>query len=214
MNWRGIFVKKIMRVLFFSIIIMLTVISCQSEEEKQQHAMMLEFTKVGDKIVMASFESLSGNLKAAACTGGIANAISFCNVNALPLTDSLSKTFNAKIKRSSLKLRNLSNQPDSLEAYMLDLYAQILKMKKPMVGKTLLANNNDVRYFAPIILKSQCLKCHGVIGQDVTDETYAIIKEHYPNDDAVDFEEGDLRGIWSINFGKIDELKKSTKEAE
>ena len=203
-----------MRILLFSIVIMLTVISCQSDEEKQQQAIMKEFTAVGDKIAMASFESLSGNLKAAASTGGIANAIQFCNMNALPLTDSLSKTFNAKIKRSSLKLRNLGNQPDSLEAYMLDLYAQILKMKKPMVGKTLLTNNNDVRYFAPIILKSQCLKCHGVIGQDVKNETYAIIKEHYPNDAAVDFKEGDLRGIWSINFGNIDELEKSTEETE
>ena len=167
-----------MRILLFSIVIMLTVISCQSDEEKQQQAIMKEFTVVGDKIAMASFESLSGNLKAAASTGGIANAIQFCNMNALPLTDSLSKTFNAKIKRSSLKLRNPGNQPDSLEAYMLDLYAQILKMKKPMVGKTLLANNGDVRYFAPIILKSQCLKCHGTVGQEIANDTYTLIKEH------------------------------------
>lgn len=77
-----------------------------------------------------------------------------------------------------------------------------------MVGKTLLANNSDVRYFAPILLKSQCLKCHGIIGQDIKDETYSIIKEHYPNDQAVGYQEGQLRGIWSINFGNIDELEK------
>ena len=169
---------------------------------------MQEFTEVGNSIAKASFESLSGNLKAAASNGGIANAIQYCNMNALPLTDSLSKIFNAKIKRRSLKLRNPSNQPDSLEAYMLDLYLQIEKMRKPMVSKTLLAKNNEVRYFAPIILKSQCLKCHGVVGEDITDETYAIIKEHYPGDQAVGFREGELRGIWSINFGDIDELEK------
>jgi len=200
-----------MRAKLISIVAMLTVISCQSDEEKQQQAIMKEFTVVGDKIAMASFESLSGNLKAAASNGGITNAIQFCNMNALPLTDSLSKTFNAKIKRSSLKLRNPGNQPDSLEAYMLDLYQQIQKMKKPMVGKTLLANNGDLRYFAPIMLKSKCLKCHGVIGQDIKDETYAIIKEHYPIDQAVGFQEGELRGIWSINFGNIEELEKSTE---
>ena len=203
--------KNQMRPILISIVAMLTVISCQSDEEKQQQAIMKECTVVGDKIAMASFESLSGNLKAAASNGGITNAIQFCNMNALPLTDSLSKTFNAKIKRSSLKLRNPGNQPDSLEAYMLDLYLQIQKMKKPMVGKTLLANNGDVRYFAPIMLKSQCLKCHGVIGQDIKDETYAIIKEHYPIDQAVGFQEGELRGIWSINFGNIEELEKSTE---
>ena len=203
-----------MRTLLFSIVIMLTVMACQSDEEKHQQAIMKEFTEVGNEIAMVSFESLSGNLKAAASSGGIANAISFCNVNALPLTDSLSKNFNAKIKRSSLKLRNPNNQPDSLEAYMLDLYQQILKMKKPMVGKALLTTTNEVRYFAPIMLKSQCLKCHGQVGQDIANDTYTLIKEHYPDDQAVDFQEGDLRGIWSINFGNIDDLKKSVDNAE
>ena len=200
-----------MRSLLLTTLVLLFLVSCKSEEKKQQQAIMKEFTVVGDKIAKASFESLSGNLKAAASTGGITNAIQFCNMNALPLTDSLSKTFNAKIKRSSLKLRNPSNQPDSLEAYMLDLYLQIQKMKKPMVGKTLLTNNNEVRYFAPLFLKSQCLKCHGVLGQDIKDETYTIIKEHYPNDQAVGYYEGELRGIWSINFGNIDELEKAEK---
>ena len=198
-----------MRSLLLTALVLLFLVSCKSEEKKQQQAIMKEFTVVGDKIAKASFESLSGNLKAAASTGGITNAIQFCNMNALPLTDSLSKTFNAKIKRSSLKLRNPSNQPDSLEAYMLDLYLQIQKMKKPMVSKTLLTNNNEVRYFAPIILKSQCLKCHGIVGRDVADETYSIIKEHYPNDQAVGYYEGQFRGIWSINFGNIDELEKA-----
>ena len=203
-----------MKALIYSIVVIIGFISCKSEEKKQQLALMEEFTEVGNSIVKVSFESLSGNLKAAASNGGIENAISFCNVNALPLTDSLSKAFGVTIKRSSLKLRNLSNKPDSLEAYMLDLYLQIEKMKKPMVGKTLLANNNDVRYFAPIRLQSQCLKCHGFVGHDIKDETYAIIKEHYPNDAAVDFQEGKLRGIWSINFGNIDNLKKAEETTD
>jgi len=200
-----------MRSLTLSVLVLLLLVSCKSEEKKQQQAIMKEFTEVGNNIVKVSFESLSGNLKAAARqpAGGIPNAIQFCNMNALPLTDSLAKNFNVKIKRSSLKLRNLNNYPDSLEAYMLDLYLQIEKMRKPMVGKTILANNNDVRYFAPIILKDQCLKCHGTVGTNISDETYAIIKEHYPKDQAVGFQEGKLRGIWSINFGNIDELKKA-----
>jgi hypothetical protein len=203
-----------MRVLLFSIVVIFGLLSCKSAEKKQQQAMMEEFTEVGNSIVKISFESLSGNLKAATSNGGISNAISYCNVNALPLTDSLSKVFGVTIKRSSLKLRNLNNKPDSLEAYMLDLYTQIEKMKKPMVGKTILTNNNDVRYFAPIKLQSQCLQCHGFVGHDIKDETYAIIKEHYPFDAAVDFQEGKLRGIWSINFGNIDELERAEAVTE
>jgi len=203
-----------MKALLFSIVILFAVTACQSHEEKQQQVIMKEFTEVGNNIAKASFEALSGNLKAAASDGGVANAIQFCKMNALPLTDSLSKIFNAKIKRSSLRLRNPGNQPDSLEAYMLDLYLQIQKMKKPMVGKTLLTNNSEVRFFAPIILKEQCLKCHGTVGQDIANDTYALIKKHYPGDQAVDFQEGELRGIWSINFGNIDGLEKSTEQVE
>jgi Protein of unknown function (DUF3365) len=194
----------------FSVMLALAVLTaCTSEEEKEQQAIMKEFTDVGDRIAKISFASLSGKLKAAISEGGIPNAIKFCNINALPLTDSLSKTFDAQIKRTSLKLRNPKNQPDSLEAYMLDLYTQIQKMQKPLVSKTLLARNNDVRYFAPIVLKAACLTCHGTVGQDIGKETYAIIKEHYPYDQAVGFEEGELRGIWSINFGKIEALAKA-----
>ena len=57
-------------------------ISCQSEEEKQQQAIMNEFTKVGNRMAKISFESISGNLKAATATGGLEKAIQFCNLNA------------------------------------------------------------------------------------------------------------------------------------
>jgi hypothetical protein len=156
-----------MRAITLASLKILLFMACTSVEERQQKVIMDEFTEVGNKIAKVSFESLSGNLKAAMQQGGTANAIQFCNLNALPLTDSLAKNFNVKIKRSSLKLRNLNNYPDSLETYMLDLYLQIEKMRKPMVGKTLLASNNDVRYFGPIILKDQCLKCHGTIGTNI-----------------------------------------------
>jgi len=197
----------IMRTLLLLFLISITFYSCKSDEEKKQKALMEEYTEVGDKIAKISFESLSGNLKAAMKKGGVDSAVRFCNRVALPLTDSLSKTFEVKIKRTALKLRNPQNEPDTLEAYMLDLYLQIQKMQKPMVGKALLANNNDVRYFAPIFLKKQCLKCHGTVGQEVTNDTYELIKKHYPNDQAIGFMEGELRGIWSINFGNINELK-------
>jgi Protein of unknown function (DUF3365) len=192
---------------FLSVIILFSVIGCESAEEEQKHAIMAEFTLKGDKMAEISFQSLSGNLKAVMLAGGPENAIQFCNLNAQPLTDSLAKTFNVSIKRTSLKLRNADNKPDPLEAYMLDLYLQIEKMKKPMASKTLLTKHNEVRYFAPIVLQAQCLVCHGTVGKEVSDQTYAMIKEHYPNDEAVGFEEGKLRGIWSINFGDFEALK-------
>ncbi len=203
-----------MRIAIFVILASLLLAACESAEEKEQRAMMEEFTKAGHKITKISFASLSGNLKAAMQTGGPENAIKFCNINAMPLTDSLAKAFNVKIKRTSLQLRNPQNRADSLEAYMIDLYGQIQKMQKPMVGKALLTRENEIRYFAPILIKPQCLLCHGTVGAEVTEETYALIKEHYPDDSATGYQEGQLRGIWSINFGPADKLKKARQGTE
>ncbi len=190
----------------------LLLLSCSSEEKKAQKALMNQVTLAGDKVVAVSFESLSGHLKAAASEGGIENAIDYCNINALPLTDSLSRSFDVDIKRTSAQLRNPANSPDSLEAYMLDLYQQILKMKKPMVGKALLTKNNEVRYFAPIMVKAQCLNCHGTVGQQVSDSTYSLIQARYPADAATGYNEGQLRGLWSINFGDYESVKTMIQE--
>ncbi|MEN8249624.1 MAG: DUF3365 domain-containing protein [Bacteroidota bacterium] len=195
-------------------LVLSVLISCKSEEEKEQKALVKAYEETGKAIVKASFESMSGHLKAAMEAGGPSNAIQYCNVNAVPLTDSLAKKFNVKIKRSSHILRNQKNAPDALEEYMIDLYQDLKKMKKPMEPKGILAESGDVRFFAPIMVKEQCLKCHGTVGKEVSDDTYAIIEIKYPEDQAIGYAEGDFRGIWSINFGSYEELKAKEELSE
>jgi hypothetical protein len=47
-----------------------------------------------------------------------------------------------------------------------------------------------------------CLNCHGKVGENVTQDTYQLIKDLYPGDSATGFEKGDLRGMWSIKMAK------------
>jgi len=47
-------------------------------------------------------------------------------------------------------------------------------------------------------MQKKCLVCHGTIGKEMAAKTNATIKSFYPNDLAIGFQEGDLRGIWSI----------------
>lgn len=201
-----------MRALILSLVAIFILTACTSEEKKAQRAMMMEVTAAGDKVATVAFNSLSGHLKSAISTKGVEHAIEYCNINALPLTDSLSRAFGVRIRRTSDFLRNPSNKPDSLEAYMIDLYESILKMQKPMVGKTLLSKTNEVRYFAPIMVKAQCLQCHGTVGKEVTEETYAAIQSRYPGDAAVGYKEGQLRGIWSIDFGPYEQVKEQLQK--
>lgn len=182
--------------------------ACTSEEEKAQKALVEEATLAGDKITAVAFQSLSGHLKGAIATGGIPKAISYCNIKALPLTDSLSQNFDVRIKRTSTNLRNPANAADSLETYMLGLFQDIQDMKKPMVGKAILARDKNIRYFAPITVKAQCLACHGTVGEQVADTTYQLIRDRYPADAATGYKEGQLRGIWSVNFGDMEHAAK------
>lgn len=195
-----------MKRLFMIGVIFSLLISC-SEEKKEQKAFVKAYEATGKEIVKATFETIRDNLQTAIQEGGPPNAIAYCNVSALPLTDSLAKNFNVRIKRSSHRLRNQENAPDALEEYMIGLYQDLMKMKKPMEPKAMLAKDGDIRFFAPILLKAECMNCHGNVGKEITEETYNIIKVNYPDDNATGFAIGEFRGIWSINFGKYEELK-------
>jgi hypothetical protein len=45
-----------------------------------------------------------------------------------------------------------------------------------------------------------CLNCHGTPGKHIQDATLTKIQQLYPEDRAVNFKEGDLRGLWHIIF--------------
>lgn len=177
------------------------VVGCSSDSALTEEEVE-KYTKQGNEIAQTSFKKLSGQLKTAMNDGGVQNAIGFCKAAALPLTNSLSTEHNAVIKRTSLKLRNPQNSPDSLEAIMLDMYHIMSRMRNPvMVPKLLVKNESKIQFYAPIMIANEtCLKCHGTIGQTMKAEDYDIIKQNYPNDKAIDYKLGEFRGMWSITL--------------
>ncbi len=44
-----------------------------------------------------------------------------------------------------------------------------------------------------------CLKCHGSTN-DINEETLEIIQARYPSDRATNYQLGDFRGSWKIQF--------------
>jgi len=40
------------------------------------------------------------------------------------------------------------------------------------------------------------------VGSDITPENYSLIKSRYPNDEAVNYEVGNFRGMWRIIIPK------------
>lgn len=157
----------------------------------------IEYIEEGKTIAENTFKVLSSNLKQAMAEGGIENALSYCNVNAMPLTDSLSKHYNVTIKRVSDKARNSLNSPTENEQKIIDDYIANAENRKPVLLK------NDEGYptfYAPIVAKGLCLNCHGIVGKTLLPENNEKIKMLYPGDKAIGYNEGDLRGVWSIMF--------------
>jgi hypothetical protein len=158
------------------------------------------YLEKGKTIAGATFAVLSSQLQSAMQEGGVGSAIEYCQVNAYPLVDSLSKVHNAAIRRTTLKVRNPDDQPTELEREILEAYArkdaageQIGPMVRALKGQ-------EVIFFAPIRTNAFCLQCHGVPGQTLSEENYALIRRHYPEDQAIGYQDGDLRGMWSIRF--------------
>lgn len=161
-----------------------------------------QFTETGKMIAQSTFIELSGNLKKALKEGGVKEAAEYCNIVAMPLTDSLSGIHNASIKRTSLKLRNPENKATAEELKILNEYESLFagqQALKPMVKSLDL---DYVQFYAPIMTKQLCLSCHGTIGEELTAENYAILKELYPEDKATGYAENDFRGMWSIKIKK------------
>ena len=184
--------KNLLIVLFF-----LGMVSCSNsftEKEKQ------ECTNKGNEIAQVSFKALSEKLTQQMKLGGPVQAILFCNVEAIPLTKKLSEKYNVTIKRTSDKLRNQENNPTKRELEIINNYHKLISEKKEITPIVEVDSNNKKHYYAPIKLKSNCLGCHGKVEEFVSVKTDSIIKSLYPNDKAIGYSEGDLRGIWSITF--------------
>ena len=62
------------------------------------------------------------------------------------------------------------------------------------------SSSDEIHFFKPILLQAMCLNCHGSPGEHIQAPTLARIQQLYPNDRAVNFKEGDLRGVWHIIF--------------
>jgi hypothetical protein len=181
------------------VLVFMGMVSCGNaltEKEKQ------EYINKGSEIAQASFKALSEKLTEQMKMGGPAKAIPFCNIEAMPLTQQLSNEFNVTIKRTSDKLRNQENRPSERELEIINNYHKLISEKKEITPIVEVDSNNNKHYYTPILLKANCLACHGKVDEFVSVKTDSIIKSLYPNDKAIGYNDGDLRGIWSIEFKK------------
>lgn len=159
--------------------------------------------EIGNTVAAGAKQTLGKNLQDALQGGGVENAISFCNLNAMPLVDSLKKIYGAEIKRVSRKTRNSKDEPNELEREMLEAYAFQWKDSLPMNANVQVIDGDKYLFTKPILIdNSLCLTCHGKPENGLLKTTDEFIKSKYPEDQATGYEMGDLRGMWSIVISK------------
>lgn len=196
---------------FLILVFLIFLIGCGNQSNNQQKVndalVTIDTTTVieeGQEISKAAFRTLSSNLKQSMEEGGIEYALQFCNIEAMPLTDSLSSNYGVELRRASHKPRNPVNHADSLEMETIKYYLRQIEENgelKPVIQ----VHDKTISYHAPIRITNQlCLNCHGKRGTDIAESDLETIQELYPEDDATGFEMGELRGIWSIDFSEIE----------
>ncbi len=157
------------------------------------------YAKVGLGYVKTTQAQLGKNLTRAIQENGPVGAIRFCNEEAIKLTDSMSLMHNAVIKRISDKPRNTSNKATNKELYYIASFKKTVAMggePSPIVE----IQNEEVQFYYPIVTNALCLQCHGKPNEHITAQTRSILKNLYPNDQAVGYDINEVRGMWGIVF--------------
>lgn len=146
--------------------------------------------------------TLAGVLMKTIKTEGPAKAVSVCSDTAIALTEKISEESGMVIKRVTFKTRNPLNKPDKYENNVLRYFQKLKEENKlnsdsEWFEETQIEGSTYGRFLKPIVIKKQCLTCHGDENK-IADDVKQIINEKYPNDNAINYKAGELRGAISI----------------
>lgn len=156
---------------------------------------------LGQKYASASKAALGRKLMAAIAKNGPDGAVEFCNINALPLTDSLSIAYGAKIKRVTDKPRNPLNKANEKELSFIADFKEKLTSGYPL-EPILDTTDGQLNFYYPILTNAMCLQCHGKPEVQITASTLSVLDKLYPEDMAREYQENEIRGIWAIRFNQ------------
>lgn len=158
---------------------------------------------LGDLISNMAQTSLLQNVSKEMKAGGPVHAVEFCNIQAVPLMDSISKANKVKVERVTDQQRNPDNylKTENDKSAWVKFKSAFFKSEKPV--PFVVEENQSLVYYKPIAIgMPTCLKCHGAPDQDIDISTLEKIKEKYPNDLATNYKMGDFRGMWKVSFEK------------
>lgn len=171
---------------------LLFIVSCGSSEKGSD----IEQTKSQmDSVATTAQKTLLKNISDAIQKGGTEYAVSFCNIMAIPITDSLSEKYNLSISRITDQTRNPLN---GLKTENDQAVFEVFKTH-PKLMDSLISEDKKMVYYKRInTAMPTCIKCHGNPKTDIEPKTLTKIKSLYPDDHATGYVLNDFRGLWRI----------------
>jgi len=131
------------------------------------------------------FGRLMRQLQTELSSVGPAGAIEVCKSVAPQVAMDVRKATGVQIGRTSWKLRNPANTGPAWTGLVLH--------DRPTEPRLVVARDGRIGATLPITVASPCLTCHGD-RESIPPAVWTKLREEYPNDQAVGFREGDLRG--------------------
>ena len=143
---------------------------------------------------------LKAELTSALASTGPTGAIQVCRTRAPEIAAKLSHESGAVVSRTALRVRNPANAPDDLQRAILEQFADDLAAghtEMPLEAAVEINRGGEIehRYMRAIPMDAMCVACHG---KQLAPAVASAIASGYPADQATGFEQGQLRGAFSV----------------
>jgi hypothetical protein len=149
-------------------------------------------------------QDYAGKLKAALGAAmqarGPEGALDVCNKQAPAIATEVSQGSGWSVARTSLKPRNAASAPDAYERKIMEAFnARIAKGEKAadLVSAEVVEENGakTFRFIKAIPTGEICMTCHGdTVDPGLKQKILAL----YPEDQAIGFKQGDMRGVFTL----------------
>jgi len=145
-------------------------------------------------------KALKGELMAAMQRGGPKAALEICNEKAPQIAEKVNLEEGVTIGRTSLKVRNPDNKPNDWEKQSLEEF-ELRKANGEALGSINATQfDGDVfTYMKPIPMMGMCASCHG---SNISKPLYTHIQKFYPDDKAIGYEPGEIRGAFVVKIAE------------
>ena len=196
-------INKLITAAFLTACLACALSACTSKEEapKPVDKDVAEHVTTCRDAMLKLGVALKTRMESAVADSGLVGAITVCSIEAVPIAETISVEEGVMVGRTSLRFRNPRNAPDDWERGILAEFAvrlekgeEIAELDAWVIDESA-DGHHTFRYMKAIPTAPLCLSCHGAT---VEDQVAAKIAALYPEDNALGFAEGDIRGAFTV----------------